>query len=264
MRSVEYDLTQADRRRLWRQIILLYAALEGALWTAADLQIVFTVVVAGIVVGATLRERRFWPLLGLAPSSIGGGLWFAPVAAGVAAVILFGASRAHTLRLPTDTELVYVNAGTYLVWAFVQQFILQSFLFLRLEALLGGGFAAVGAGAVLFCVAHIPNPVLMPVTFAGGLVLCELFRRYRTLYVLALAHALVALSLTVSVPETALNHSRVGRAYFLPADPRRSASVFAIDPRRAARAPPAEPPSVGVGLEARAVPSAPVTTGSNR
>ena len=41
----------------------------------------------------------------------------------------------------------------------------------------------------------------------------ELFRRHRTLYPLAVAHALVALSLAISVPETVLHDMRVGIGY---------------------------------------------------
>jgi hypothetical protein len=228
MTSAEIDLTRRERRRLCWQIILGYAALEGALWSANGVQIVFAALAGALVVGATLAERRFWPVLGVAPGSIRRGLWFAPVGAGIAGLILLGAWRAHTLRLPPDIAAVCLQGAAYLVWAFVQQFILQAFLFTRLEALLGSGIAAVGSAALLFSVAHIPNAVLMPVTLVGGLILCELFRRYRTLYVLALTHALVALSLTVSVPEIALHHLRVGRAYFLPASPSGTADSAAM------------------------------------
>ncbi len=232
MPVAEIDLTRRERRRLCWQIVLVYAALEGALWSSNGVQIVFTALVGALVAGATLSERRFWPVLGVAAGSIRRGLWFAPVGAGVAGLILLGAWRAHTLRLPPDIATAGLQGAAYLVWAFVQQFILQAFLFTRLEALLGSGVAAVGAAALLFSVAHIPNPVLMPVTLVGGLILCELFRRYRTLYVLALTHALVALSLTVSVPETALHHSRVGRAYFLPVSPSGTAdSAAMVHPR---------------------------------
>lgn len=215
MHLVQSSQAVPSRKRLWLQIVLLYAALEGALWTSDGAQLLFTVLVAGLVLGATLWERRFWPVLGIAPRSIRRGLWFAPVGAAVAGLILLGAWRAHTLQVSADTQSLYRHAGEYLIWALAQQFILQSYLFVRLEVLLGSGFAAVAASALLFAGAHIPNPVLMPVTFGGGLILCELFRRYRTIYVLALAHALVAVSLSVSVPQSLLHHLRVGAAYFL-------------------------------------------------
>jgi hypothetical protein len=61
--------------------------------------------------------------------------------------------------------------------------------------------------------------VLVPVTLVGGLILSELFRRYRTLYLLAVAQALLALPLSISVPETVLHDMRVGIGYVCyPAD----------------------------------------------
>ncbi len=215
MSPVESAAARPGRARLGLQILALYAALEGALWTSDGAQSAFTVVVATIVIAATLRERPLWPILGIAPGSIRRGLWLAPVGVGIAGLILLRGWRAHTLHVPPDTWPAWLQAVAYLLWALVQQFMLQSYLFTRLEALLGSGGAAVAATAILFAAAHIPNPVLMPVTFVGGLILCELFRRYRTIYVLALAHALVALSLSVSVPESLLHHMRVGAAYFM-------------------------------------------------
>lgn len=215
MSPAEPGQGSSRRGRLGLEVAVLYAALEGALWTTGGAQVLFSALVVVIVVVGALWERSLWPDLGLAPRSIRRGLWFAPVGAGVAGLILLGALRAHTLHPPPNTGSAYLQAGLYLVWALAQQFILQSYLFLRLEVVLGSGLAAVGASALLFAGAHIPNPVLMAVTLIGGLVLCELFRRYRTLYVLALAHALVALSLSVSVPQAVLHHMRVGAAYFL-------------------------------------------------
>jgi membrane protease YdiL (CAAX protease family) len=205
--------SRTDRRRIGLQIALLYAVLEGALWTSGEVQTAFVSVVVVILVGATLWERRFWPGLGIDLKSITRALWFAPVAAALAGLILLAAWMADTLHVPPDIGAVWLQGLAYFPWALTQQFILQSYLFTRLEWLFGSRCAVLGT-ALLFSIAHIPNPVLVPVTLVGGLILCELFRRYRTLYVLALAHALVAVSLAVSVPESLLHHMGVGIAYF--------------------------------------------------
>ncbi len=47
----------------------------------------------------------------------------------------------------------------------------------------------------------------------GGLVLSELFRRYRTLYLLAVAQALLALALSISVPKSVLHDMRAAIGY---------------------------------------------------
>lgn len=207
------DPEKAERRALWRQVALVYASLEGALWTAGVVQGILIALTVALAIAWTFSERRPWPELGLRPASIRRGWWIVPVGVAVAALILLAAWRRHTLRLPADSLAVYVSVALTLIWAFAQQFLAQSFFFLHLEYLLRSGRRAVFATALLFSSAHIPNPVLMPVTFFGGLVLSELFRRNRTLYLLAVAHALVALALAISIPESILHDMRVGIGY---------------------------------------------------
>jgi hypothetical protein len=203
----------AGRRRLWLQLALVYASLESALWTAGPVQVVFIALTAALATVLTLSERCSWSDLGLDPRSIRRGWWIVPIGAALGGLILLAAWRWHTLRLPTDRPSAYMGVLLYLVWALIQQFLLQSFIFVRLEPLLGSGRRAVIAAALLFASAHIPNPVLVPVTLVGGFILSELFRRYRTLYVLALAQALVALALAISVPQAVLHDMRVGIGY---------------------------------------------------
>jgi membrane protease YdiL (CAAX protease family) len=214
MSAAEIGEPRAERLRLGLQIGLSYGMLEGALWTSGRVQVAFSTAGVAALLLTTLRERRFWPNLGIGLQAVTRALWFIPVAAGVAGLILLGAWSVHTLHPPSHPALAALQGLQYLLWALAQQFILESFLFTRLECLFGGRAAVLGA-ALLFAIAHIPNPVLVPVTWVGGLILCELFRRYRTIYVPALAHALVALSLSISVPESILHHMRVGIVYFL-------------------------------------------------
>lgn len=207
------DFHRMERRALWRQILLVYGSLECALWTAGPVQAVFIALTVALAVAWAFSERYPWSDLGLNPASIRRGWWIAPASAAVAGLIVLAAWRWHTLRPPAGTLVVCANVMLSLIWAFAQQFLAQSFFFLHFEQLLRSGRRAVIATAVLFSSAHIPNPVLVPVTLVGGLILGELFRRNRTLYLLAVAHALVALSLAISVPETVLHDMRVGIGY---------------------------------------------------
>jgi len=205
--------SETTGQALWLQLLTVYASLEGALWTAGAAQTAFSGLTVALVVAWSLSEPRFWPDLGLDPRSIRRGWWIVAIAGAIAGLILLAACRWHTLRLPTGRLPVYERVLLYVIWALMQQFLLQSFFFLRLEQLLHGGRQAVIATALLFSSAHIPNAVLVPVTLAGGLVLSELFRRYRTIYLLAVAQVLVALSLAASVPQTAIRDMRVGIDY---------------------------------------------------
>ncbi len=194
-------------------MLCVYGSLEAALWTAGVVQGLFIGLTVALTIVWTFSERRPSPDLGLNPASIRRGWWIAPIGAAVAGLILLAAWRWHTLRLPAGSMVIWVNVALSLIWAFAQQFLTQSFFFLHLEHLLHSGRRAVIATALLFSSAHIPNPVLLPVTLVGGLILSEVFRRNRTLYLLAVAHALVALCLAISIPEAVLHDMRVGLGY---------------------------------------------------
>ena len=100
----------------------------------------------------------------------------------------------------------------YVIWALIQEFILQSFFFNRLEELYGGS-AAVWIAATLFAAAHLPSPILTTATLVGALFFCEMFRRYRSIYFLGIVHAMLGLTLAITMPNSLLHHMRVGIGY---------------------------------------------------
>ena len=85
---------------------------------------------------------------------------------------------------------------------------------MRLESALGSR-RAVWAAALLFSAAHLPSPVLTLLSFIGGLVFCELFRRYRNILPLGLVHAMLGLTIAATFPDSLLHHMRVGLGYLL-------------------------------------------------
>ena len=129
----------------------------------------------------------------------------------VATIVLAG-SLIH--RLGPSQPVPWRRAWQYAIWALQQEFILQSFFYVRLESLLGSRRAAWG-GALLFCIAHLPSPVLTLLGFIGGLLFCEMFRRYRNIFPLGLIHATLGLTIAASVPDSLLHHMRVGLGYIL-------------------------------------------------
>jgi len=108
----------------------------------------------------------------------------------------------------------WTRAWQYAIWALVQEFILQSFFYLRLESLLGGR-RAVWAAALLFAATHIPSPLLTLLSFGGGLLFCEMFRRYRNIFPLGVIHAALGLTVAACFPDSLLHHMRVGVGYLL-------------------------------------------------
>jgi hypothetical protein len=95
----------------------------------------------------------------------------------------------------------------------MQQFLLQSYFLLRLLRLLPGKVAPIIVSTGIFALAHLPNPILTPITLVWGAVSCVLFLRYRNIYTLGLAHGVMGLCVAVTVPNSLHHHMRVGLGY---------------------------------------------------
>ena len=190
-----------------------YALIMATIWTAHGTQrILFYVTAAWFfcsAVFAGLRgELEGLNRLPLRMTAITVSLTI--VIAGGMAVIAYAVGTLHGLF---GVRKPLLHASTYLLWSLVQQYIQQSFFFSRIEEITSNGRSAAVITAVLFGLAHLPNPVLAPVTLVGGWMLSELFRRYRSLYPLAVAHGLIGLAIAVSIPDSLHHHMRVGLGY---------------------------------------------------
>jgi len=203
--------TAGDRRPIW-ELAVGYGFLQLALWSEGDLRWTWAAALTLWILGATVYHRPSLRQLGLGGTGFLDSLWIVGAAVVAGAAMLFVAHLTGTLhRYALHRSLLAVATG-YLLWTLQQQFMLQSFFFLRLERLLGSP-KAVWAAAGLFALAHLPNPVLVPATLAAGLAFCELFRRHRNIYTLAIAQAILGMCLAAAVPDAFHHHMRVGIGY---------------------------------------------------
>jgi membrane protease YdiL (CAAX protease family) len=99
------------------------------------------------------------------------------------------------------------------MWAAIQQIVLQWFFLSRSLRLLSRPPSAVALTAGLFAVAHLPNPILTFLTLFFGLASCYFFLYYRNLVPLALAHAILGISIGITVPGSIDHNMRVGISY---------------------------------------------------
>jgi len=134
--------------------------------------------------------------------------------AGIAAVLgVWLSVRLGTFHAVFRNYAVEWGFLAYIGWALVQQFILQDFILARLLQITPKRTLAVIVAGLLFAVAHVPNPLLVIATIVWGVVACALFLRYRNLYVLGLAHAILGMCIAVAVPNQWHHHMRVGLGY---------------------------------------------------
>lgn len=131
----------------------------------------------------------------------------------IAAVLVAIANAMGTLHGLFGMKAPLSHASGYLLWAIIQQWIQQKFFLRRFERLTTSGMLASFTTACLFAVVHLPNPVLVPVTFLGGWIMSEIYRRYRCLLALGIAHGTVGMAIALSVPDSIQHHMRVGLGY---------------------------------------------------
>jgi hypothetical protein len=137
---------------------------------------------------------------------------FAPLLAFLALAMLASGILLRTIR-PIPFEGAIGALAAYLPWGLLQQYMLNGYFLNRFDAVLPPRTATMVA-ATLFCGAHTPNWFLMGVTFLGGYCSVQVYRRYRSLYLMGLAHAIAGFLLFLVVPDSISHHLRVGPAWF--------------------------------------------------
>lgn len=206
---------QAARMKTNRDVIDVagvFSLIVIALWTPRY-SAIFMLAALVWIVAATLAGSRSAAELGVSRTGLRNSAWIAASGAVLAAAIVAAGALTGTLHVFPWPPNPLLHSGVYFVWAFVQQFIVLSFFFVRFERLLASGTKAVLATAILFGAVHMPNWILMACTAVMGLIFAEIFRRYRNIYCLGLAHALLGLAVAVSVPDALHHQMKVGVAY---------------------------------------------------
>jgi membrane protease YdiL (CAAX protease family) len=211
--SLSEGVRRLAPRRAWAETLWVFVLLESVMWTPRGFG--HGVLVALLLVSPlwlTWKSGYSRSELGLAWPSRRITGWI--LAAGVAIALVFPLG-ALLLRqsLPADPNWPRMgNILPYFVWAIFQQFLLQSFIFLRMESALGSRLAVVASSA-LFTFAHLPNLPLTALTLFGAFFFTDLFRRYRSIYPLGIAHFLMGISIAYSFPTSLMHHMRVGLSF---------------------------------------------------
>jgi membrane protease YdiL (CAAX protease family) len=194
------------------EIALVYGLILIAVWTPqGHLNTAVSLAALFFIVALTLRSRYSARELGLTRPFVG-----ASVTLGLGALfVLFIAATGTFIRVfGAPQPLPWQRAWQYGIWALQQQFILQSFIYVRLESVFGSR-RAVFAASGLFALAHLPSPLLTLLSFLGAIFFCEMFRRYRNIFPLGLVHAALGLTIAASLPDHVLHHMRVGIGYLM-------------------------------------------------
>jgi membrane protease YdiL (CAAX protease family) len=211
--SPEPTALKARKSRDFAELAVGYALILLVLWTPRPWQRLLYLVAAALIVTAFARSFPGWKAMGLGAANLMRSLWLVPVALLTVGCAVFAANRLHTLHAPDGPGQFFQRYVGYIVFAFVQQMLLQDFFLLRLLRLVRQPVAAAACAAAIFSLAHLPNPILTVATFVWGLIACLFFLRYRSLYALAIAHAILGITLAVTIPGPVIRNMRVGLGY---------------------------------------------------
>jgi hypothetical protein len=202
------------KRRALLELAIPYGLILLVIWTPRPLQKLLWWVAAAAIVAIFWMSFDRMKEVGLRAAGFYRSLWVTGAALLVAAVAVLVAIQLHTLRLPSGGVLAFIKTyWAYALWACVQQLLLQGFFLPRCRGLMANTVSASLLAAALFALAHLPNPVLTPVTLIWGFAACLLFLHYRNLYPLAMAHAIVGIAIAVTVPGPVDHNMRVGLGY---------------------------------------------------
>ncbi|HTV09044.1 MAG TPA: CPBP family glutamic-type intramembrane protease [Candidatus Aquilonibacter sp.] len=201
------------RRRALLELALAFTLILLVIWTPNPYQrplYIAAVVALAAILALSFRGSR---ALGLTRTNLARSLWIAVAALILAAILVFISAREHTLHAPNTVSHFIARYWGYALWAFVQQIILQDIFLRRLLILLPSPRVAALAAATLFALAHVPNPILVPITLLWGFISCLLFLHYRNIIPLAVAHAALGITLAITIPSSLIRNMRVGLGF---------------------------------------------------
>jgi hypothetical protein len=196
------------------QLSIGYVLILITVWTPSPYQRSMFWISFAVVVGLCLEGRLRGEPLGLGLRGFLPSAWIIASAMSLSFLGIYIAERIHTLHYFYGHTIFGPPAWGYLVWATLQQFILQTFILTRLLRLFPARSTAIVLAALMFSLAHVPNPLLVIATLAWGVAACALFLRYRNLYTVGIIHFLLGVTLAVTVPNDVHHHMRVGLGYY--------------------------------------------------
>jgi hypothetical protein len=103
---------------------------------------------------------------------------------------------------------------SYFAFCVLQEVGLQSLVMNRLLGALRKEWIAALIGGAFFAALHWPNPVLVPLTFLGGTVMCWLFARERNIIPLAVGQAILGSLVWWAFPVAWHHGMRVGPGFY--------------------------------------------------
>lgn len=206
---------KSPRRRAWiiAELFIGYGLVLAVLWTPRPEQHWLYFLALAWFIFSIVLSFEGWKSLGCSVAGFWRSSWVIGVALLLAVIATYLAGSFHTLHQPANPVQWVKSFGGYTIWALMQQLLLQGYFLARLLRIVPNATAAAFLTASIFAIAHLPNPILAPLTLVWGLTACLIFIRSRTVYPLAIAHAILGICIAITVPGPVVHNMRVGLGY---------------------------------------------------
>lgn len=204
-----------SRRAAGLELTLFLAIVFSFIWIWRDVphaKLMVQVLGLGLTIGSHFLHRETPRAIGfrfdnLVPALKEAAVPTLPIVVGL---VIIGVARGTWKDEALDPARFAELAG----WALLQQYLLQGFIHRRVSALLAPSLARDAVVGAIFAALHLPNPILVPVTFVAGTIFAILYRRQPNLWVVALCHAVGSTAVAFAFDPTLLHKMRVGPGYF--------------------------------------------------
>ncbi|MBI1765522.1 MAG: hypothetical protein HYR56_29250 [Acidobacteria bacterium] len=211
--EVPWDAAERAKAEVTLFVVLLLSYIWG--WQGAFRGALWVVIGAGVlfIIAANVRRGYDAHALGLRLDNLPRSL----LEVGLATLLVSGLVAGSGWLLGTLWPLERLAARALwwrFFWAFVQQYALQAFVFVRMREVYTRDHHAALTAAGVFAFLHVPNPLLTACTFLSGYLWCRLFARCPNLFTLALSHTILALVTSHSFPRAWMHGMKVGPGYF--------------------------------------------------
>lgn len=197
------------------EVLLVYAGILLYIWHWQATHPHAWIVLLGAILLSHVAHRDTLRTLGLSGSELRASariilplmlLFFLPMLA-------YGFAR-HVLTLEPLTRNALKYFAGYGLWCAIQQYLTQSYFHNRLMNVTENRHLSAALVGLMFGSAHIPNPILMPVTALAGFIFAEIFARHRNIWPLALAQTVGGFLVAAISPAALIHNMRVGPGYF--------------------------------------------------
>lgn len=215
-------VSSKSRARYWSrvataaEVLLVYAGILLYIWRWQYSHPRWWAVLLAIILASHLLHRDSLSTLGLGIKELrpsAEALLPLALVALFLPLVIYGVFSHHlTFVWPAKQSLVnFIGYGT---WSCFQEYLTQSYFHNRLMQVIRSRHLSSLVTALMFSSAHIPNPVLVIATLAGGFLFSETFAHHRNIWPLALAHAAGGLLIAAVFPPALIHNMRVGPGYY--------------------------------------------------